>query len=130
MSDTVTEIKLYDFKDFKNLTEVNFSENLEILGYGAFSGCDSLESVVLPEGLKEICAAAFWRCGNLKSVTAPDSVEIIDNIAFSFVSEECELRFRGYVFKGDDLDGLKLYKGELYVGAQIIPVGELDRVLG
>ena len=130
MPDTVTEIKLYAFRDFKNLTEINFSENLEILGYGAFSGCDSLESVVLPEGLKEICTAAFWRCGSLKSVTAPDSVEIIDNIAFSFVSEECELRFRGYVFKGADLDGLKLYKGELYLSDKVIPVSDLEQVLG
>lgn len=130
MPDTVTEINLYAFRDFNSLTEVNFSKNLEILGYGAFSDCESLESVVLPEGLKEICAAAFWRCGSLKSVTVPDSVEIIDNTAFCYVSEDCELHFRGYTFKGADLDGLKLYKGELYLSDKVIPIGDLDKVLG
>ncbi len=50
---------------------------------GAFSGCDSLQTVALPAALREIGMEAFSDCTALTSITIPDNVEGIGWYAFS-----------------------------------------------
>lgn len=48
----------------------------------AFSGCSSLEEVVLPEGIVEISSRLFNRCTALKRIVFPNSIRIISMDAF------------------------------------------------
>lgn len=65
---------------------------VETIADGAFSGCGSLEKIVLPDGLKKIGVEAFGRSG-LISITIPDSVESIGDHAFSECDELEEIIF-------------------------------------
>lgn len=98
MPDTVTAIHTGAFANYQNLKKIEFSRNLEIIGYNAFAGCRALESVELPDGLKVISIDAFRYCRKLKSVTVPDSVDIIDGSAFADVAEDCEIHYKGQVY--------------------------------
>ena len=69
MPDTVRVIGGKAFKHFKNLKEVIFSSNLEIIKVSAFLGCESLKTLHLPKSLKKIEA---WAFGNIE----------VDNIYF------------------------------------------------
>ena len=52
------------------------------IGDGAFSGCESLTSVVIPKGVTSIGNSAFYRCSSLTSVVIPEGVTLIGNWAF------------------------------------------------
>lgn len=56
---------------------------VETLGYGAFSGCETLKSIVIPDSVTEIGAYAFEGCTALTEVVIHDSVEYIEERAFS-----------------------------------------------
>lgn len=65
------------------LETVTLSGNLTELGYGAFSDCDSLQSVdVTASSLSYLPEHAFYSCDNLQSVMTGDVVENIGNSAF------------------------------------------------
>lgn len=65
----VSKIGEHGLGDCTNLREVNFPDNMEIIGNDAFASCTSLSSVVLSSYyINEIGYSAFWRCTNLKSV--------------------------------------------------------------
>ncbi len=50
---------------------------------GAFQGCRTLETIVIPEGCYEIDKNAFADCVNLKEVTLPSTLHLIDEYAFA-----------------------------------------------
>ena len=58
-------------------------EGTEVICDGAFSDCDSLQSVTIPNSVKSIGDHAFRRCKSLQSVTIPNSVTSIGDEAFS-----------------------------------------------
>ena len=49
----------------------------------AFSGCSSLEMVVLPKYISSISESAFERCSSLKGINIPEYVTEIGSEAFS-----------------------------------------------
>ncbi len=53
------------------------------IGSYAFSGCDSLTSIVIPDGVTSIGNYAFYSCYRLTSITIPDSVTSIGDYAFT-----------------------------------------------
>jgi hypothetical protein len=58
---------------------------IEIIGFYAFEGCDSLYSIVIPAGVKEIWSDAF-RYSGLRDVIIPDTVTELGESTF------CECR--------------------------------------
>ena len=52
------------------------------IGYDAFTGCSSLESITIPEGVTYIRDFAFYGCDALKSIIIPGSVTDIGRYAF------------------------------------------------
>lgn len=52
------------------------------IGYGAFSGCKGLTSVIIPNSVIIIGEYSFENCTNLTSITIPESVKIMDGFAF------------------------------------------------
>ena len=63
------------------MATVNFGSGLKEIGDAAFSGCDSLNNVVLPEGLKKIGDNAFFSSGII-IMDIPEGVTEIGDYAF------------------------------------------------
>lgn len=72
----VTRIGENAFENCCNLTEVQFHEGLESIGFQAFLAT-GIEEIVLPEGVKEIEDAAFNYMNKLKTVVLPDSLSTL-----------------------------------------------------
>lgn len=53
------------------------------IGRSGFTGCDTLQEIVLPEGLKFISRSSFSGCTALKEVRIPQSVEEIADWCFN-----------------------------------------------
>lgn len=65
------------------LINVEIPQDVRSIGYGAFSDCTYLESVLLPQGLEAIDSNAFDGCESLKNIQVPARVENIGDGAFS-----------------------------------------------
>jgi hypothetical protein len=63
------------------LTSVTLGEGIKATSYQMFTGCSSLENVVLPESLTKIERVTFAQSG-LKSIIIPDNVTEIGDQAF------------------------------------------------
>ncbi|MGM9616328.1 leucine-rich repeat domain-containing protein, partial [Butyricicoccus sp.] len=72
----VSNIGMYAFSGMKHVKTVTFAEGSvfkTVMDY-AFSGCEALESMVLPEGTQVIGEAAYSGCTALTAITIPSSV--------------------------------------------------------
>ena len=70
----------YDCNIPKTLKKVTVTGG-ELL-YGAFSGCDSIEEIVLKDGVTSIGEAAFMGCTSLKNVNIPSGITNISANTF------------------------------------------------
>ncbi len=74
------------FKDCSALKKVEFEKREEerfILNEYFFSGCSSLEEVILPEAREIIiCVGVFENCKELKRIENTESISVIDSEAF------------------------------------------------
>ena len=74
--------------------------------YGAFEGCSSLASVVIPSSVTSIEDDAFYNCSSLASVVIPNSVTSIGKYAFSGCSSLLAYRlnsdYTAYVYDAGD----------------------------
>ena len=64
----------YAFYYCTNLKSVVFANDsqLKVIGYDAFYGCKSLQSIAIPDGVTTIGLWAFYLCTNLASVLFTD----------------------------------------------------------
>lgn len=83
LPDSINELGTAAFRRCKKLKEVvNFPKGITKISNRLFSGCSSLESIVLPEGITSIGEMAFIGCSSLKEISIPSSVRTIGFLAF------------------------------------------------
>ncbi len=73
----VVKVSASAFSGNTDLTAVNFSKYLKIIGEGAFEGCTSL-ACVSAQGVTDIESEAFKGCTALNTVTLPSAITIGD----------------------------------------------------
>lgn len=112
LADGITKLPAQLFSTCDELTELIWSDDLEIIGKKTFSGCGFTEMIIpesvkeiseyafsncifteltLPEGLKIIGRSAFSECDNLISFEIPPEVEEIGSRAFGYMDSLEEL---------------------------------------
>ena len=83
----VTNLLTKTFFECKNIYEIKLPETLEVIGYQAFSNCQSLEELIIPEGVKEIMPGAFEECCNLIQLKVPSNIHVIEMNVFKNCSK-------------------------------------------
>ncbi len=71
------EIGKKAFRSCKELKDVTFSDEIELIGAEAFYGCSSLERAVLPRLKNGMSYSAFSDCESLKEITLPEGLTSI-----------------------------------------------------
>ena len=89
----ITQINKYAFSGCNTLKSVIIGENVTSIGDDAFSSCNSLTSVVIGDSVTSIGNYAFSNCNSLKSVVIGDSVESIGNKVFSGCNSLASITF-------------------------------------
>ena len=83
ISNSVTSIGDYAFRNCDGLTSVTIPNSITSIGNSAFRNCDGLTSVTIPNSVTSIGSEAFSGCSSLTSITIPNSVTSIGSEAFS-----------------------------------------------
>ena len=80
--------------------------NVVSIGYRAFAGSPTLNTVAIPEGITTISAEAFAACPNLKNVEIGSSVSYIGALAFANSTNLSNVVFKGLLenIEGDAFD--------------------------
>jgi len=118
VSEGVTSIGEYAFKNQKGLIEVEMPASLTIIDVSSFQSCSNLASIKFPENsaLIEIRSLAFVET-NINNIELPDSVENIDNMAFyasgltSFTIPASVINIGSGAFSGTNLKTLIVEEG-------------------
>lgn len=76
--DSVTYIGWGAFSSCSKLKSVVIGKSVETISESAFSYCESLEKIVIPDSVKKIGSSAFFGCENLTSVDFGNSLEEIE----------------------------------------------------
>ncbi len=79
-----TIVTIEDYNVFwycTSLKSINLPDSLTYLAAGAFSGCSSLEEIVIPNGITKL-SKTFRGCSSLRKVVIPDSVTSMDLACF------------------------------------------------
>lgn len=80
--DGITQIGAYAFAG-SGLTAVNIPNTVQIIGCGAFYGCESLTSVTIGASVSGIADYTFYGCKGLRSLDLPQTVETVGAYAFA-----------------------------------------------
>ena len=73
--------------EYSGLEKITMSDNVVVIGGGAFRSCSNLTSVTIPNGITNIGNETFYGCRSLNSVSIPDSVVMIGERAFYYCPE-------------------------------------------
>ena len=105
----ICSIKEYAFCKCQNLKEVIFENNslLTSIGRGVFSGCKSIETMIIPESVVEIGESVFKDCLNLKKIVLPNKLTSIETCLFENCSKLVEFTLPNSVMK----IGYSVFKG-------------------
>ena len=78
----ITNIGVATFSGCASLERVMIPGSVTSIGVRAFFGCSSLTSVVIPEGVKQIEESTFERCTKLENVRLPKTLKRVCEFAF------------------------------------------------
>lgn len=81
MHSDVVEIPIQAFQNRRQLTTVEFSPGLQIIGRDCFEGCQELTGIKL-SSITEIRSFAFAGCYKLEHVQLPEGLQLLDTGAF------------------------------------------------
>ena len=70
------------FFECKNVYEIKLPNTLEVIGYQAFSNCNSLEDLEIPDSVIEIMPGAFEECSSLVQLRVPSNIKKIEMNVF------------------------------------------------
>lgn len=76
---------MYSFEKRKSspvLRKVILNKGVEVIGGGAFSGCEALQEIDIPDTVIEIKQGAFERCTSLSSIELPKSISNLQSNLF------------------------------------------------
>ncbi|MBQ1505281.1 MAG: leucine-rich repeat protein, partial [Erysipelotrichales bacterium] len=79
---SVTKIGFGAFSGCESLANVSLGKGLKTIGYNAFGGCTSLASITLPSTVTTIDGGVFQNCSALKKISIPSGVKVIDSYTF------------------------------------------------
>lgn len=65
-------------------SSAEFPQGVEVIGEGAFMGCNNLKKVTVPGNVKKIGSLAFASCRNLTSVEIMPGVQEVEDRAFAY----------------------------------------------
>ncbi|MBQ3219959.1 MAG: leucine-rich repeat domain-containing protein [Clostridia bacterium] len=71
-----------------DITTATIDSNCKFIGYGAFSGCYSLETIEIPDSVTSISFGAFFRCDSLTSITVDGKNENYKSIDGNLYSKD------------------------------------------
>ena len=77
----------------EEVTNLEITNDIEVVGDGAFFNCSGLESVIIPESVTKIGENAFNNCSSLQSISIGSSVSEIGNQAFEGCNNVKKLSF-------------------------------------
>ena len=95
ISDSVTSIPKYAFRDCSSLTSITIPDSVISIGRASFSGCSSLTSIAIGNSVTTIGEHAFESCSSLMGVIIPDSVTSIGNATFKKCSGLTRITIEG-----------------------------------
>lgn len=78
----VYEIPDYAFSGCDTLESVILHDDITYIGRGAFSGCTALSKIDIPNSVEFIGEEAFYDCSSLKTVSIPSNVSTIESKTF------------------------------------------------
>ena len=93
--ETVTDIRYGAFSGCQSLESATILADITVLGTWTFGNCISLREVVIPNGVQTIEYAAFYNCYALTEVTLPESVTSIDARAFHNCRKLTKINYYG-----------------------------------
>lgn len=75
-------MEILHFFCYTELTEISISDEVTSIGEYAFRDCTGLTEITIPNSVTNIGGYAFKNCSSLTEITIPDSVTSIGNSAF------------------------------------------------
>lgn len=95
----------------KPVNEYSIPNTVNTIGYGAFTGCSSLTSIIIPNSVKTIGEWSFYQCNGLKSIIIPKSVENIESYAFWYCKSLNSITLESYLppVAGDNVFSSEIY---------------------
>ena len=90
------------FSGCRSLQSVVIPNGVTSIGNSVFYGCNSLQSVVIPNGVISIGNSVFYDCNSLQSVVIPNGVTSIGGSVFSGCNSlQSVVIPNGFVFQGN-----------------------------
>ena len=118
LPDSISIIGKCAFKDCAYLKKITLPSGMKQFhprGYGEqFSGCYSLESIILPENMEALPDKAFFGCESLKELTLPSGIKSIGEKTF----EDCT----SLVLIGAEGSSAQAYAKENNITFKAIPI--------